>query len=129
MKFIFGVILFFILYGLIGEANDAKKYPTPKKPVQSKQEPVLPPLQTLIKRYEKAYDSHSEQELASIAEELIGVHYMHYSAGEWDEAGLLESAVQKRPYIYQGDRAGKKGLSLIDIFRKDNLYIQSLKNR
>ena len=127
MKLIIGILLFFLVYGLLGEAKDAGDFDKFKSPVKPDRTTApLPYARALIEKYNKAYDSHAEGELAVIVEELIGSHYACFSAHEWDDASLFEAAVQQRPYIYHGDRTDCGGLSLIEIFRRDNDHIRKL---
>lgn len=136
MNIFIAVLIFFIIYGLIGEYNDSKnsayshRNEASNRAVHSDScSDVSSYARSLVDRYNKAYDSHAEGDLKSVAEDLIGYHYSRYYAREYDDCMLLESAAQKRSYIYQGDRSDCRGLSLIEIFRKQNGYINSLPNR
>lgn len=122
------IILAFIIYGLIGEHNDSKRSKKATDYVQPDDD-VSAYARSLEKQYIKAYNSHSEEELKTIVEDMIGYHYSSFSADDLDDCILLESIAVNYPYTYNGSRTDYKGLSLIEIFRKDNDYIRKLKGR
>lgn len=88
-----------------------------------------PPLWT---RYAKAYNSQNEAELSQLVEEMIENHWAasySYSSSHddfaYNECVRYESAASKYPYIYKGSRENYRGMSLIEIFRKQNAEIES----
>ena len=74
----------------------------------------------LVSEYNKAYDSHKRKELEEVVEELIGYHYSCASSHNLDDCIALEIAAKTRPYVYKGTRSDCQGLTLIEIYRKQN---------
>lgn len=75
---------------------------------------------SLVSEYNEAYDSHDKKALGKIVEELIGYHYSCASSHNVDDCIALEIAAMTRPYVYKGTRSDCQGLTLIEIYRKQN---------
>ena len=75
---------------------------------------------SLVSEYNEAYDSHDKKALRKIVEELIGYHYSCASSHNVDDCIALEIAAKTRPYVYKGTRSDCQGLTLIEIYRRQN---------
>lgn len=125
MWVILAVVLFFLAYGIIAESKDARRSRSSKNFSAGDPEGPLGHEHTrlLVQRYNAAYDSRSESELAKIAEDLVGHHYACSSAKEWDDSILMENAVRTRSYVYHGCNQTYNGLTLLQIFRDQNTFL------
>lgn len=139
---IFTIIGLFLIYLIIMEHKDAKNsaskatHTNAKKPSASGS--VSDPFgytygsysaRSLCSRYEKALDSHNSDALLKTVEEMIGDHWASVYSEDYESASLFESVAAKRPYIYpdNGPRSNCRGLSLIEIFRNNNVEIRARK--
>lgn len=112
-----------VVYGIVMETIESKGHKQPKKRVNNNSQTAIPYVDQLIHRYNKAYDSNSEDELKSVVEDIIGYHYSCSSSKDYDCCIKLESLANRKPYNYKGDSYSCQGKTLIEILRQNNKMI------
>jgi len=83
----------------------------------------------LCRSYENALVAHDNNELLRIADRMIENHWESSYSNNYDDSMLYESVATNHPYLYpaNGSKVFYRGLTLIEIFRNDNVEIRAQK--